>query len=67
MAKQQFILINSDRIRISTIRRYRPLGDLSIVIRFSSNPDNKQAETFKFEDVEDRDQAIENLDRNCLM
>ena len=66
MASKDFIKIGNDRIRISTIKLYKPLGDLVIVVRFSSNPNNKQAETYRFDDKESRDDTIDILDLMCF-
>ena len=66
MTSKDFIKIGVDRIRINTIKHYKPLGDLVIVIRYSSDPNNKKAETYRFDDKETRDETIELLDLLCF-
>lgn len=61
MAKE-FVRLNKKRVRISTIKRYEPLDDTKIVIRFSVNPNSPNSETFDLKDEDVRDRIISILD-----
>ena len=63
---KDFVKIVNDRIRINTIKRYKPMSDNKLIVRFSSNLDNKQSETFTFETTKERDDVVEILDLLCF-
>jgi len=60
--KSQFILVGWDRIRISTIKRYRPDGDLKLKIYYNTSRDKICSETIPLASEEDRDLVIRKLD-----
>lgn len=62
----QFILIADVRIRTSTIKRYKALGEDRINIYFNTSPNRPEVETFKFQSTESRNTVLEQLDSILL-
>ena len=59
---KDFIKIQDERFRKNTIKRYKPIGEASLNVYFNTSRDKQQLQTFKFEDVFERNEMIELLD-----
>lgn len=60
--KKQFVKIGENRIKVSTIKRYKPQGDEKISIHYSANRNSPQIEVLTLNSKKERDNIIEELD-----
>lgn len=60
--KKEFIKIAENRIKTSTIKRYKPIGNKKISIHFSASRTSPQIESIELGSQADRDSLIEDLD-----
>lgn len=63
---KDFIKINETRIKKSVIKKYLPVGDLTINIYFNTSKDRIEVEMFKFANKAKRTHMINFLDTNFL-
>lgn len=61
-----FILILGTRVRLATIRKYKTNGEKSLTIYYSLAAKNPTFEVFTFEDSNERDELLEQLDNILL-
>jgi len=66
MTPLQFIQIKSDRIRISSIKKYRPVAENKLVVWFSTSRYKVENETYTFETEEELRQTVDFLDTKLL-
>ena len=59
---KDFIKINQERVRKSTIKKYQPFGELRLNVYFNVSRYKIEVETFDFESTEKRDSMVELLD-----
>lgn len=59
---KQFIIILKTRIRLNTIKRYKPTGDNGLTIYYNSSVNRPEFDIFRFDLEEERDMALNNLD-----
>jgi len=59
---RDFITIQETRIRINTIKRYKPVGLLSLNIYYSASKSRIDMEAFMFKSEKDRNEMLEILD-----
>lgn len=57
-----FITIQTERFRKSTIKRYRPEGAKNLILYFNVSRDKIICQTFTFEIYQDREQILRKLD-----
>ncbi len=61
-----FIKILDDRIKLSSIKRYRPYGDSKLTLRFNNSGTNIVSTTYNFKNKKERDKLLDKLDNICL-
>lgn len=59
---KDFIKINEERVRKSTIKKYQPFGKLRLNVYFNVSRYKIEVETFDFKTTEERDSVVELLD-----
>lgn len=59
---ENFVIIQETRIRINTIKRYKPVGLLSLNIYYSASKSRIDMEAFMFKNEKDRNQMLVTLD-----
>lgn len=61
-----FFFILNTRIRLSMIKKYKTNGEKSITVYYGLASKNPSFEVFTFEDTEERDAILEELDNILL-
>jgi hypothetical protein len=59
---KEFVKLNDERIRRTTIKKYLPFGTDQVNVYFNTSKQNVDVQTFKFENEKSRDSVVENLD-----
>lgn len=60
--KKVFIKMNDDRIRLSVIKKYKAMNDLSLIIYYSTSRDRVDPTVYKFFSKAKRNAKLESLD-----
>lgn len=63
---KQFIKIQGHRIRISTIKRYVPMGEYALHVHLTASANRMDYLVFKFENDANREEVLANLDIFCI-
>lgn len=62
-----FIKIGEDRLQLTTIKKYKPLGELKVKIYYNTSRYKIEAEEFTFDSTEERNIFVARLDFIFLM
>ena len=64
---KDFIKIGEDRIRKNTVKKYKPIGDLKVMIYYNTSRYKIESESFAFMTKGLRDEFIEELDQTFVL
>lgn len=62
LLEDYFVMIADTRIRMSTIKKYKPMNGVKINIHYSCSVGKLVVETFTFKNSSDRDAKLQDLD-----
>lgn len=59
---QQFVKFNETRLKISVIKKYKPMGTTQLNVYFNTSRDKVEVETFTFQTEALRNEMVTKLD-----